>query len=292
MSKLTRRLLNWAGSGLAVLGVLFVLGRLKNYGNGIDLSILDLPHCSTIAGLALVYGAANLLLALAWLRLLGHLGCAVSARLAIRTYGVSQLAKYVPGNIFHLAGRQAIGMAAGMPAAVLVKSMLWELLLLALGGSLFAVLVLPELFPVLPTYSGPALWLVVVAFATLLVRHFISSDAGHALRLQVLFLVVSAAVFVSLFELVKSPSDAAGVPLSLIGGVYVLAWLAGLVTPGAPAGVGVRELVLLLFLKGALSEADLLLTALLGRVVTVIGDLAYFLAAMLMTRPANYQEIQ
>ena len=27
-------------------------------------------------------------------------------------------------------------------------------------------------------------------------------------------------------------------------GAYVIAWLAGLVTPGAPAGVGVRELVM------------------------------------------------
>ena len=65
-------------------------------------------------------------------------------------------------------------------------------------------------------------------------------------------------------------------------GAYVLAWLAGLVTPGAPAGVGVRELVLLALLKGSVGQTELLLAVLLGRLVTVGGDVAFLGMALMM----------
>jgi hypothetical protein len=97
--------------------------------------------------------------------------------------------------------------------------------------------------------------------------------------------LVSGAVFVVLLKLI---GDCEGLRfrqwLTVIG-AYVVAWLAGLVTPGAPAGVGVREMLLLLFLKGLVSEIDLLLVVLLGRLVSVVGDLLFFLAAF--TIPAD-----
>jgi glycosyltransferase 2 family protein len=50
----------------------------------------------------------------------------------------------------------------------------------------------------------------------------------------------------------------------------------------------VRELVLLFLLKGLVSEADLLLAVMLGRVVTVAGDLAFFgVARMLNAKVLN-----
>lgn len=77
------------------------------------------------------------------------------------------------------------------------------------------------------------------------------------------------------------------IPLS---GVYVLAWLAGLVTPGAPAGVGVRELVLLFLLKGIVAEADLLLAVVLGRVVTVVGDFGFFVFGNLIRHEEMHRD--
>jgi uncharacterized membrane protein YbhN (UPF0104 family) len=66
-------------------------------------------------------------------------------------------------------------------------------------------------------------------------------------------------------------------------GAFVVAWLVGLVTPGAPAGVGVRELVLMALLKGLVPEDDLLMAVLLSRVVTVGGDGLFFLVVSLFS---------
>ncbi|MCY1448795.1 hypothetical protein D9M71_654970 [compost metagenome] len=53
-------------------------------------------------------------------------------------------------------------------------------------------------------------------------------------------------------------------------------------TPGAPAGVGIRELALLLLLGNSVAEADLMLAILLGRIVTIVGDLFFFASVLLI----------
>ncbi|KEF41226.1 MAG: hypothetical protein ER33_12735 [Cyanobium sp. CACIAM 14] len=60
-------------------------------------------------------------------------------------------------------------------------------------------------------------------------------------------------------------------PVWLAG--FALAWTAGLVVPGAPGGLGVFEAVLLLRLGGALPEASLLAVALSYRLVVTLSDL-------------------
>ena len=70
----------------------------------------------------------------------------------------------------------------------------------------------------------------------------------------------------------------------LIGGAFVLAWLIGLVTPGAPAGGGIREAVLLFLLGHRYAPGDLLLAIVLGRSVNIVGDVGYFLLASLLPK--------
>jgi hypothetical protein len=66
--------------------------------------------------------------------------------------------------------------------------------------------------------------------------------------------------------------------------LHDVAWLAGLLTPGAPAGVGVREIMLLFLLGTVVGRADLLLAAVLSRVITVTGDGGFFVWASLKGR--------
>ena len=80
------------------------------------------------------------MLAYAWWNLLEQFGASVSKRWAAKIYGLSQLAKYVPGNIFHLAGRQAMGMSAGVGGRILAKSALWELGIILIAGAVFGFL--------------------------------------------------------------------------------------------------------------------------------------------------------
>ena len=90
--------------------------------------------------MATIYGLGNLLLARAWWHQLKYVGVTSSWSWTRRIYGISQLGKYIPGNVFHLAGRQALGLAAGIPGRPLAQSMAWELGLIAIAGASFAIL--------------------------------------------------------------------------------------------------------------------------------------------------------
>jgi glycosyltransferase 2 family protein len=290
VSPTLKRGLHGGGTLLAITGVVFVALRLHEQAAEIDFTRLDWMVWSAVAGLALVYGLANLLLALAWWNLLEQLGAPTSRRWAVKIYGISQIAKYVPGNIMHLAGRQALGLAVGLPGWALAKSTVWELSLIAAAGALLGGLALPLLVGGLPTGMELAPFLAALGGTSALLWRFAGPTAARALGLYAVFLAISGGLFVALLEAVGASAGRQEIILFPVIGAYVLAWLAGLVTPGAPAGVGVRELVLLVLLNGVVGEAELLLAILLGRLITVGGDLGFF-GMSLMIDAKNEQPV-
>lgn len=284
MSPLMKRSLHWAGSALAIAGIVFVALRLYDYGAKIDFSRFGIADWLVLFGYSLIYALANLMLAFAWGDLLGYFRVDRTRRWVVNVYAISQLAKYVPGNIFHLAGRQAMGMAAGVPAWPLAKSSVWELSLISVTGGLFGLLVLPLLAPA-PILSGIGAFALVVGMVAAGLWRCIGPLVARVFVWYVGFLSVSGVLFVGVLLLLVSERSIVESSLWIpMGGAYVIAWLAGLVTPGAPAGLGVREVVLLFLLKGNIAEADLLLAVLLGRVVTVVGDVLFFGVAFLNTK--------
>jgi glycosyltransferase 2 family protein len=272
--------LRCCGSALAIVGIVYVLLRLRDYGAEIDFARFGMLGWSAVVGLAIIYGLSNLLLAFAWWNLLGQLGASTSHRWAVRIYGISQIARYVPGNIFQLAGRQALGMAVGLPARALAKSALWELGLIAVAGAMFGLLAAPLIWSNLTVPVSIGVFGAMAVGVVLILRWLLSPSVGAALVWQIIFLAISGSVFMGALALV-SPSAVSFSTFSPLCGAYVIAWLAGLVTPGAPAGVGVRELVLVFLIGGQVEQVDLFLAIVLGRLVTVGGDFLFFTATAL-----------
>jgi hypothetical protein len=97
---------------------------------------------------------------------------------------------------------------------------------------------------------------------------------ASVLPLYASFFLVSGALALSLHALA---SPVGGVLLALVPG-YALAWLCGYVVPGASAGIGVREAVLLLLLG---EDSAALFVAVGMRVVTTLGDVFLLLAVTL-----------
>jgi len=67
---------------------------------------------------------------------------------------------------------------------------------------------------------------------------------------------------------------------ALLTAAFTLAWAVGFVTPGAPAGIGVREALLLVVLSPTLGAADASLLTLALRVATTLGDILCFAIGM------------
>ena len=277
MNPSLKRALHWAGRIISLAGIVYVGLRLNAYGAQLDFSPFDLFTWIFLSGSALVYGGANVLLALAWWNLLAHFGATVDRIQAVKIYGLTQPAKYVPGNIMHLAGRQAMGMSGGIAGWSLAKSSVWELGLILMAGVFFSLLVLPQ---ILPMVTAPIAFSAFAAAALLMtagLRRKISPAVARAFGFYVAFLMVSGMVFAGLLAVLPGLIPLSPFPYLTFCGAFIVAWVAGLVTPGAPAGLGVRELVLVTLLGGLVQEGDLLVAVLLSRAVTVVGDLLFFL---------------
>jgi hypothetical protein len=260
-----------------------------------------------IAAGMLAYGLAGFLLAEAWRQLLGP-GAAARRRHYHALYGRTQIAKYLPGNCFHFVGRQLLGRRLGHGQGALALASLAETaLLLALAGLLSLPLLGPELAHALrhvPAWTIGAIALAAVALILAIVRPGgVLHGAGVArisglLRSWAPRLAAAGLLHLAFFAvgglvlwMLAAAAQASGAPaIGLAGAVSALAlgWWVGFVVPGAAAGIGVREAILVLLLEQHLGADGALLAALALRVVTTSGDLLFFgLCCLAPTHPGN-----
>jgi glycosyltransferase 2 family protein len=251
---------------------------------------------TAIVGGALLYGIAGFLLSSAWYQLLGAGHGGASARRHHAVYGRTQIAKYLPGNVFHLVGRQVMGRRLGHSQTRLAIASLLEVVLLVLvAGVLSLPIVWRELDPGLlwlGALAAPVVALLALRWARWhdpALRE-LAQDAARscprtplrllgAAGLYALFFLVVAAIY---WLLALSVSDADRPSIDLAGAVSVvaLAWLAGFATPGSSAGIGVREAVLIAALDGTLGAPASGLIALALRLVTIGGDVVFCALSM------------
>ena len=282
-------LLHRAGAVLALAGIGFVGIRLYNYSAAMDFSALGAGAWTTLAVCAVLYGLAGLLMAKAWHYILRHLNLDVSTAWAVQAFGISQLAKYIPGNIFHFAGRQAMGMAQGLPALPLLRSTVWDLASQYAAGILFIFPAMPAYLPGVPSFVGVGAFILAVAASLFLVRRFADASIMAAFCSHLIFLALSGLTFSVVLQACLGGQMPDGLARTSVCGAFILAWLIGGVTPGAPAGAGVREMVLLFLFNGRVPEGPLLMAILVSRGVTVAGDVIFYLLASGVALAGRYR---
>jgi glycosyltransferase 2 family protein len=237
--------------------------------------------------------------AVAWHLLLLSLGERSRLNAAVPVFLVSQAAKYLPGNVGQYVGRIGLGRSAGLTAGGLVLSLILEAAGAVLAGTALATAALPSAGVPAPwRFAATALGAgAVVALASLASgrlglppvapgRRIAAWLAGTGLYgLNFVLFAMAAAL------LVRGPLASSAVPLAQLAAVFAAAWVAGFVTPGAPAGLGVREAVLVGGLQPLCGPGVALGLPIVFRLLTTLGDGLGFAAGMLL-RPRRAPEVQ
>ena len=290
-----RRRARWLGWLVVGLACAFIGARLWP-GDAWDLARPQLAPLllATLAG-ALVYGLAGFLLSTAWRQILALERPPGPMAGYHAVYGRSQIAKYLPGNCFHLVGRQLLGRALGhSQGALAAASVLEAALLVALAASLAAPLARPWLgawAALLPVAAAAGLGLI-WAGAGLLPHPWwplpgMARDGGRrlatALACHGAFFALAAGLLWLLAAMLSAPGGAPG-PLICLSAL-ALAWAAGFVVPGSSAGLGVREAVLIVTLEGVLGAEASTVVALALRLVTTAGDGVFCALALALPSP-------
>lgn len=294
----TRSALSAIGLLLMIASFVLVGLQLRHQFDAIR-ELLTLGVLVHLLGCGLFYGASLLIISYSFWLLLRWQGASdLPLAESHRIYGRTLLAKYLPGNIFQILARHVEYRLRGVGDVVLGLAALYEVLGLAAATSCLAIIGLPFLGN-LEAQMGLALGcgLVAAACGTLLVPRLAvwiarrrgqpasieQVTAGRFARVMLLyafFFIVSGVLAFTLYARV-SPEPRGS--LSVIFG-YALAWLCGFAIPGAAAGLGVREAVMLLIL-GDTPEA--LFAALGMRLVTTLGDASLFAGVSLWSRRAG-----
>jgi hypothetical protein len=248
--------------------------------------------------------------ALAWVAVMRGLGVRVSPTTGAGIYLAAQFAKYLPGNVGHLVGRVVLSLRHGYPGATVAFSMMVELALLIVGAVLLS---LPLLDSAWEKYSAVRLLVLVfgagalVAGVLLLAARNVTGlrsyapawvadlwrAVGRAPTLPWLMLAASLLAFgivLSGLSLLLLEGSAAQPRLSDVAGVvsvFSLAWVAGLLTPGAPAGLGVREAILIEGLSPLMGASEAASCAVLFRLLTTLTDATAFAAGLALLKLAG-----
>lgn len=235
---------------------------------------------------------AGVLLALGWRVLLVDIGRRdVALGESVAAYSAAQLGKYVPGSVWPVVVQMALTRRHGIARRAVVSAFVVQLLVLVVAAVTSAALTLPW---VDAEQLRTRWWLLLLAPAMCLVlvprvqqrllaaaRRVLRRDIDVPLpsvRANVLALAASVLVYVAygvhLAVLAAPLSTHSAVPVLLqsIGG-FALAWAAGFVVIFAPAGLGVREVVLTLTMGAVVLREDATALAVLSRVAVVIADL-------------------
>lgn len=247
---------------------------------------------------AVIYAAAGFLLAVGWRMLLHWSGeDEVSWHQSRRIYARTQIAKYIPGNVMQLLGRHVVGRQAGWSHVGLVLSSALEMVLLLAIASVVALVGLaltgievglvktPVLFAMLVTLVAGAYVAVRLVPGLLVGRWPEIADrlSGRTLSalwpvglLYLAFFLIGGLVLLIVCEVVLDAPGSFGYWPAIFS-LFAVGWTAGVITPGAPSGLGIREVVLVVGLSPIASPADAVLIAGLLRLLTVSGDVLFLL---------------
>ena len=232
-----------------------------------------------------LWGCYLTMMAMNWVLAARGAGAKVSLHAGVKIWLTSMPARYIPGNVWHVAGRFYLGAQAGLPAEATFVSSVVEQVLTVASELLVFVLLLP-FWPGLPAigFLGPIIAILlgllalqprVLAMALHLAGRMLRRPpTASALRYHQLLLLLLGYMTAALMNGVAFAVVAAqlgGVDWTqfpLLAGSYLLARAIGFLSLVTPAGLGVREALL----------AGLLAPHLSLPLATAVSLLARFLA--------------
>lgn len=236
---------------------------------------------------------------LVWRTLLAGLGSPLSVPVASRILFIGQLGKYLPGSIWPVLAQMELASAHKVPRIRSATASALLILFVLLTGLLAALATLPFVarstpyrwvflgVPILLVCLYPRLLNRILGLLLRLARRPALDQplAGRVIVGALAWALASWACYgLQIWVLVTRLGASYGTGVLLAIGSFAFAWCAGFVIVFAPAGAGVREVLLVATLGPAIGVGNATAVALISRVLTVLVDLLTAGAAVAYNR--------
>jgi hypothetical protein len=281
MKEQIKNIVYMIGKSLGILGLLYVFYKLyQEYTfSSFTEQFMSILH---ITPLLILVNFLSLLIGIyTWhMILLSYAKKPFGYIYAYYYFSKTEIAKYLPGNIFHFVGRQALAHKIGITQKQMAKISLLHSLLL-LGGTVIAATVFAFLSQKVPLFILTLMVLSSIIIFIGLVSMYPSIHVRKKVSLN-LYLAFSIALQgVMLGIIVVYQSDTYTWSLFCLSiSIYILSWLIGYVTPGASGGLGVREgsfIAITTYMNFDIQADIVIFSVLLVRLINILVDiLMYF----------------
>ena len=282
------------GTLITIIGLFFSVQRTWTLGQSNWLKIFDFKIFFAIFIGGTIYGLDEFFLAWAWQKLLNWFGEKAGFTQCNAIYGRTQIAKYIPGNLFHLPSRHFAGNQAGFKHSSLAGAAIYEIIGLVVASgtiALIGILINDLDFGksiILPVTIILVFILLLFGSQSIIIYFKLGQKIGFPARSildGIKHLLPIWLIYILFFSVVSgiiwfisgiSTGSWINIPFQFIFSAYAISWLAGFITPGAPAGIGVREATMIVLLRSFIGEPASILIAIIARIIVTIGDMEYY----------------
>ncbi|MBL1210115.1 lysylphosphatidylglycerol synthase domain-containing protein [Geminocystis sp. GBBB08] len=211
---------------------------------------------------------------------------------AIKIYLITNISKYLPGNIWHFFGRVKAIQAEGDSLALATVSVIIEPLLMAIAALLITII--SASIGIIEINFSPLIFLVELIFIIIIIigihpkiinpilsKLAKSKGSKQSANLtkypllpllgEVMFLLLRGLAFL-LILLAFIPLKITLIPQVLSG--FSFAWLLGLIIPGAPGGIGIFEATIIATFNQSFFPSEIVLIVIaLFRINSILAEL-------------------
>jgi len=294
-----------------LLSFAFIVNRIIEYGVNLN-RIVSFPTLIVSIVSIVIYAILVIALATIYYFLLKIFSSAdISPKDNIFIYCKSNLYKYLPGNVFHYIGRNQIALDNEVSHGGPIAATIAEMLLLTIAALITAIIFAGQraIKWSLDNYTAHQVIIVVVLIVMVLLvgvslfsviskRKIAVGKIKPANRIRftaaikfvvmyIVFFILNGLMFIVLLRSIGGElSNSLILPVI---GMYTLSWMIGFITPGAPAGLGIREAIMSALLFGVV-EAEVVISAVVVyRIITILGDIVAYIIVHQLGSKSLYQ---
>ncbi len=241
---------------------------------------------------ATLYGITLITSSLAWIYAMHSRGASLSLKSGLLINLSAQAGKYLPGNVAHFFARAGLAARVGVrlsdstigtvievvstaTACALVVAGCW-----AIGGQSLAVMTSNvEIQGLGWVMIATAVGAAAVGVAVLM--RIVSIQPGYLIKSLAAMMTSFVLAGLSFWVIADGMSNGEFLPIDAIA-IFAVAWIAGYLVPGAPAGFGIREGILIVWLTPVIGAGEAIACTVMHRLLSAVMDglIAMFAVAL------------
>lgn len=218
----------------------------------------------------------------------------------------ANIMKYVPGNFLHYIGRNQVAIEYDLKHSEVIMVTIIDTFVGLAVGCIFSLLcwrkmvwnLIDKRRTLLIVCSTIAVFLLIVVFYKKNNRRFtlfkfrINNSAWKAMSIGIIYYIVQNAITIVIVSIVSlvciyENDFMNGIK---IGSGYIFSSIVGALTPGAPAGMGVREYIMLILYDDLLEE-ELSMLVIIMRMISIAGDFLAYIVTQILSSVVHIRKV-